>query len=346
MARKHEALCHHRAFSSVADILRVLFAYALHDFSLRTTAAWAVQQHLTPHVSDVALLHLFRRFTPFLAALVQFFLARRLPMTTAHNLRVVAVDGTVIAGNKHAGNWKLSTAYAPATGQTLALVLQPWGGVEQIPPPVLQPHQVFLADRFYCKLDILTAIREQSAFFLIRATRILRLRYQGALQNPVAILGKTILSPGESTEFAVEIGKGKTFFPGRLVVVRCTEAYAERMQKHATEQRRRKDKLDPLSEEAKTASHYVFLLTSLSTAQANTQEILELFRARWQIELLFKRWKSILNLEHLKARGDLATTYLWTKLLVALVMEELLQPAAFSPWGGLRPRRSVRGRSA
>lgn len=63
---------------------------------------------------------------------------------------------------------------------------------------------------------------------------------------------------------------------------------------------------------------------------------MEIYRARWQIEIAFKRLKSLAELGHLKKHGpDAARAWLQGKLLVALLADALLATAEhFSPWGG------------
>jgi IS4 transposase len=52
---------------------------------------------------------------------------------------------------------------------------------------------------------------------------------------------------------------------------------------------------------------------------------LELYRFRWQVELDFKRLKSLLQLGNLTARDPpLARTFLYSKLLAALLLEDLI----------------------
>jgi hypothetical protein len=55
----------------------------------------------------------------------------------------------------------------------------------------------------------------------------------------------------------------------------------------------------------------------------------------WQIELCFKRMKSLLGLGALpKKREDSCRAWLHGKLLIALLLERLLDEAEhFSPWG-------------
>ena len=63
----------------------------------------------------------------------------------------------------------------------------------------------------------------------------------------------------------------------------------------------------------------------------------ERYRFRWQIELVFKRFKQIAQLGHLpKHDEESAKTWLYGKLFVALLTEELIHDAsAVFPWGYL-----------
>ena len=56
---------------------------------------------------------------------------------------------------------------------------------------------------------------------------------------------------------------------------------------------------------------------------------------RWQIEITFKRLKSLLHLDQLRAKEPaLARAYILAKLLGALLVEELAASGvSFFPWG-------------
>ena len=62
---------------------------------------------------------------------------------------------------------------------------------------------------------------------------------------------------------------------------------------------------------------------------------MEWYRFRWQIELVFKRFKQIAQLGHLpKQDPESAKAWLYGKLFVALLTDKLLaQARALSPWG-------------
>ena len=75
------------------------------------------------------------------------------------------------------------------------------------------------------------------------------------------------------------------------------------------------------------------MLTTLQNVPAC--QILELYRHRWQIELAFKRLKSLLHLGHLKKTDpEGAKAWLQGKLFVATLIETLIAVGErFSPWG-------------
>ena len=83
------------------------------------------------------------------------------------------------------------------------------------------------------------------------------------------------------------------------------------------------------------SSGYIFVFTTLASSALSATQALELYRGRWQIELVFKRLKSILSLGYLrKVDPDSARSWLEGKLFVAMLIEALLaQAESFFPWG-------------
>ena len=82
-------------------------------------------------------------------------------------------------------------------------------------------------------------------------------------------------------------------------------------------------------------AQYVMVLTTFPEAEFSPERILEYYRFRWQIELVFKRFKQIAQLGHLpKYDDDSAKAWLYGKFFVALLTEKLIAHAsALSPWG-------------
>jgi hypothetical protein len=86
------------------------------------------------------------------------------------------------------------------------------------------------------------------------------------------------------------------------------------------------------SPEAKT---YQYLLTNLSRDEFSLNDILDAYRLRWQIELLFKDWKSYSNLHAFDTSNPyLAEGLIWASLCSAILKRYcalMTQPLAHSP---------------
>jgi hypothetical protein len=72
-------------------------------------------------------------------------------------------------------------------------------------------------------------------------------------------------------------------------------------------------------------SGWVLVLTTIPTTIWDTKTVAALYRLRWQVELVIKRLKSLLDMDCLRARkeSDLADIYLYGKLLYAAVVEKI-----------------------
>jgi hypothetical protein len=77
----------------------------------------------------------------------------------------------------------------------------------------------------------------------------------------------------------------------------------------------------------------VWLLTDLSEKELPLREARGLYSVRWQIEIFFKRLKSLLDLDELPSRdGPSARPWIWAKLILAALVV-LSSDERFSPWG-------------
>jgi hypothetical protein len=97
----------------------------------------------------------------------------------------------------------------------------------------------------------------------------------------------------------------------------------------------RRERGKTLQPETLELAEYVVVLTSLPPEDLSAVQALGLYRGRWQIELVFKRLKSLLGIGELaKYDPDSARAWMQAKLLTALLIERLAQEARlFSPWG-------------
>ena len=121
--------------------------------------------------------------------------------------------------------------------------------------------------------------------------------------------------------------------PVRVVAVRKSEAAAGESRKKLLKMASKKQSTpDPRALEM---AAYVVVITSLASNRLAAADVLEIYRFRWQVELVFKRMKSLLDLDGLPAKDpDLARTFIYSKILAALLLDDFTQAfVSFSPWG-------------
>lgn len=122
-------------------------------------------------------------------------------------------------------------------------------------------------------------------------------------------------------------------YPVRLCAIRksrlATEAAREKARKAA------KNRGNEVRPETLEYAEYVMVLCSAGPRSVKLRAALELYRGRWQVELVFKRLKSLLQAGHVPKESDSsARAWMQAKILTALLIERTLWEGEFlSPWG-------------
>jgi hypothetical protein len=123
-------------------------------------------------------------------------------------------------------------------------------------------------------------------------------------------------------------GSDKNLVPIRICAVKKTPEEIKKTQEKLRKQEIKKQK--PLSEEAKFMNNFIILATSLT--QIPAADIFQIYRYRWQVELYFKRLKSILCLGEVpNKKEENIMAWLNGKMLTALLIEQLYAETSFSP---------------
>jgi IS4 transposase len=138
---------------------------------------------------------------------------------------------------------------------------------------------------------------------------------------------------GEVGEWPVRLKADQQWIAGRICGVRKTEEAIARAQRKITlNQKRGKTQA---SEETRRFACYVLVFSTVSQEQALAVQILECYRLRWQIELTFKRFKSIALLGEIPTQDDRSSrAWLYGKLFLALLSQKLTRVGTtISPWG-------------
>ncbi len=127
---------------------------------------------------------------------------------------------------------------------------------------------------------------------------------------------------------------------GRICAIRKTREAIEIA--HKKLRRRASRKGHTLKLETLDYAKYVIVFTTFPEREFSASDVLEWYRIRWQVELVFKRFKQIAQMGHLPKHDDeSAKAWLYGKLFVALLTESLVDCASsISPWGYFVDRAS------
>jgi hypothetical protein len=128
--------------------------------------------------------------------------------------------------------------------------------------------------------------------------------------------------------------------PIRICVYRTPPEAAARAERKVTAKQSRKQL--KYSDDAIFMHNFVIVMTSLPD-MASTEEVLAAYRFRWQIELYFKRLKSILGLGNMPNKTPASIeTWLYGKMLYALLIDNFWSAVDFSPNGdGAEPQEHM-----
>jgi len=328
-------------------LLQVLLLHVATGLSLRQTAARAQAQGLAS-VTDVALLKRLRSAEGWLQEMARRmfegsrFVRVAAPFPTGRRVR--AVDATTVEEPGATGtDWRVHYCLSLPDLACDFYELTDVHGAETYTRVPVSPGDIILGDRGYCHREGVAHVVRHRGDVIVRLTStgfpLLAAEGSAGFVLLAHLRGLEGCRPGE---WPVRFRASDQIWPARVCAVRKTEAAAEKAKQKIQKVASKKGK--HVKPETLECAEYVFVLATLDRNVADTPEILEMYRARWQIELCFKRLKSLLQLGHLPKRSDAsARAWIQGKLLTVLLIERLLTEARFfSPWGfDLRAAKSL-----
>jgi hypothetical protein len=328
-ARARGAFTRKRGIKNAETLLRVALAYGGCGMSLRETCAWAEAGGIAS-LSDPSLIERLCKAAPWLSDIVAALIAEqaKVPAGRWAGYRLRALDGTSICQpGADRTTWRLHIGYDLATGQVDQLELTDLHGAENLQRLTYRPGDIVLGDRCYARPRDLRPVIDASADFIVR-TGWNSLRLLQANGEPFDLFAALAAQVEQEGEVQVRVDEGtKGTAPSepltlRLVIRRKDPEQAEAELKRLLKDAKKRGKQpDPRSLEA---AKYILLLTSLPADAFPPTDILTLYRFRWQIELAFKRFKSLAGLDMLPAKKpELARAWIYARLIVAIIAEHI-----------------------
>jgi len=194
----------------------------------------------------------------------------------------------------------------------------------------LHKGQLVIADRGYGRIKDIQYCDSREAEYLVRLRKTsFTLRDAQNQEIDLSAL-LTQLNSGESLDlraYATNLERNRV--PVRICAIRKTPEAIKKVYKAL--RRKESKRQTEISDETKTFNEYIVLATNLPDTISAT-EVLETYRYRWQIEICFKRLKSILNFGELpKRREKSVIAWLNGKIMIALLIEKMISKSAFPP---------------
>jgi hypothetical protein len=327
-----------RGFRSAGDLLRVLLMHAGKGYSLRETAVRARRLGLA-EVSDVALLLRMRKVEHWWRQLCIGLLQESGWSVGADprrwNLR--AVDGAVVQEPGRTGaQWRIHYSLRLPSLECDSFeitAVQGEGTGEKLERLAVAPGDLILADRGFCRPEGVAAVTGQGGGLIVRLHSTSLPLYEEGRRFAVLEHLRQLTRPGQIGEWGIQVRSAAGWIPGRLCALRKSERATAQAERRVERKAQKNGKITrPVTLEF---ARYVPLFTTLPDSDCSAAEILELYRSRWQIELAFKRLKSLAQLGHLPKHDEhAARSWLYGKLLLSLLGQKLARHGrAFSPWG-------------
>ena len=347
MGRRSGAVTRLRGFDSLSDLLRTLLLHVGCGLSLRETAVQARMAGIAD-VSDVTLLNRLRQAEEWLRQLCQqLWKDNEVDLAPALKDRPVRVlDATTVKEpGKTGGQWRIHYSLRLPTLECDHFELTAARGKntgEKFGRFAFHPGELVMADAGYSHPPGIAAVVRQGADVCVRLNpSSLPLLDEQGLPFPLLEKIGTLQRAGERAEWRVWVQTADQRVAGRLCGVRKSEDAVRKAQRRIT----RKQQQGKSTATAETREHacYVLVFTTLASRDASTRQVLECYRLRWQIELTFKRLKSIVQLGHIPKHDDQSSrAWLYGKLFVALLSQKLARVgSAISPWGYYLPEEAV-----
>ncbi len=336
-ARRTGAVARLRGFASAEELLRVVLLHIAQGYSLRETMVRAEKAGLAG-VSDVALLNRLRGCEKWLQWLCgQLLVENGVRMPAKPGQRVVRlVDGTIVKEpGKTGSQWRILYSLQLPDLVCDYFDLTSAKGVghgESFTRVPVEAGDLLLADAGYCSVAGIESVVKRHGDVLVRINPQ-NFPAQDAAGRRIPILRRV-----STLERAGQIGEWKVFLPGeqRLVEGRvCALRKSEHAigEAHRRLERKASKKQTQVKPESWEYAKYVLVFASWPELPAS--QVLEWYRVRWQVELAFKRLKSLAQLGHLpKSDEQSSRAWLYGKLFVGLLTEKLIRIGRdISPWG-------------
>jgi len=341
MAYEFKAFSRSRKIKTPQDLLRVVLLYCGLDQSQRQIAGNLAL--LGIRLTDSAIAARLEACRPWVKALLPKMLRGTELAPVAQGWRCIVMDGSTVQSPGAKGTeYRLHIGLDLVTLELSHLLISDVKTGESLRHFALGPGEIGMADRGYCHPQAVADTVRAGAHLVLRLNphNMPLYQYDGTALDLVAVLKRQaprrVLWSGP-----VWVGPAKQRVAGWVHAYRLPPEQANQA-RAAWRKRNGKKGKTPQAATLYVAG-WVVVWTSVSPDVLSAKTIMTMSRARWQVELAIKRWKSLLDADALRARSGSPLAELWLhgKLLYALLVERRMRRCMGDRWGRLDRERTA-----
>jgi hypothetical protein len=327
-AMKLKAFERSRQIRTVGDLLRGLLAYVSTAHSFQHVGLWSLLIGLAD-VSATDWRNRLRKASPWLDWLLQELLSSAggasRQLLRAGVRRILLIDGThwKCLGPKGLV-WRVHAAFDLVAGRLSQLKVTDEHEAEHLELFDLQQGDVVVTDRANGLRSRVVFVLSKMADIIVRISPSkfpMHDEHGAAIGVWEWLLGLQARA-GQICSRPVWISCAGQHIQLRLIALRLSEEQQEKAQRRA--KRKASKKQQQVQPSTLYYAQWVLVVTTLPQEHWSDEQVMQLYRARWHIELLFKRIKQLLKRQSLRCQTATTAKATITLLLIgwALVEEE------------------------
>lgn len=318
--------------TSARELLQLILLHVGANLGLRQTAS-IVAESGGPQVSHVTIHKKMRLSGSYLRTLVGRLIdCQRACPERWGGYEVVVVDGSSFCGpGAESTDAKVHLQLRVSDLEIISASIQDSSVGESFKRFEWKQGQLALGDRGYSNPPGIVVVIEHGADVMVRVNRSSLPMYTRDHEHIQLMAWLRSLKGHAVYERPVSIYSREhdRWVDGRLIAMRLPGDQAEKARARVIRELGSKAKPEDIE-----AAQYVVLFTTVSASRMSAHMCIELYRLRWQVELAFKRWKSLSNFDKLpNYRDDTIISWLYGKLLLAVLMHRMTDggPSFFFP---------------
>ena len=336
-SRELGALRRVRNFKDAESLLRSLLIHFVDGCSLRETAV-RIREGGIANVSDVALLKRLNcsgEWLRWMACELMKNWKLKLPtdiFPKGYSFRIV--DGTMVSEPGSTGSdWRIHYSINMLSLQCDEVKVTDTKTGESFKRFSVKRGDVFLGDRGYGHTRGVEHVVKKGGDVLVRInlTNLPLYDLDGSRFDLLKRL--TGLHGTQVGDWPCHVRGEEQNITGRVCAIKKSKIATERAQQKVMSASRKEG--HETQQETLMAAGYIFVFTTMEREVITASSVLEMYRGRWQIELAFKRLKSIMGLGHLpKQDPEGARAWIHGKVFASFLIETLIMAGElFFPWG-------------